>query len=121
METAAKTILLIVDDESTVCRALSRMLRTKVDEVISTCSPSDGETILTTKPVTHLLCDHWFGPGQPVGLQLAMKWKRMYPSIQKAVVLTGTDVTAHKTPPELDAIVSKTIAPEDLIKVLELD
>jgi DNA-binding NtrC family response regulator len=121
MEKPSKAILLIVDDESTVCRALSRVLGRSVDEVIVACTIADAETILATRNVTHLLCDHWFGPGQPLGLQQALEWKKRHPSIKKAVLLTGTDVADKSAPPGLDGIMSKSVDPEELVKVLGLD
>ena len=120
MEKRSKTILLIVDDESTVCRALSRILKKAADEVVCACSIRDAETILASQKITHLVCDHWFGPGQPLGLQQSLKWKKNHPSIQKAILLTGTDVVSEKAPPGLDKIMSKAVDPSEIVAALEL-
>jgi DNA-binding NtrC family response regulator len=117
----AKSILLVVDDESSVCRALSRILGKRVDEIISAFSPQEAETVLVSKEVTHLVCDHWFGMGQPLGIDLVVQWKQKHPSIRHVVVLTGTDVTRLTSPGDDIFVMNKTVYPEDLIKVLNLD
>lgn len=116
-----KSILLIVDDESSVCRALSRIFRSCVDEVLTAFSPIEAETVLATKKITHLICDQWFGIGQPLGLDLVVKWKREHPSISRIVILTGTDVTQLEMPPDVDRIMDKTVDPKLLMGVLELN
>jgi DNA-binding NtrC family response regulator len=116
-----KSVLLVVDDESSVCRALSRILGKRVDEIIAAFSPQEAETVLVSREVTHLVCDHWFGMGQPLGIDLVVKWRQLYPSLQKVILLTGTDV-ARLTPPDAGILVmNKTVNPEDLIKALNLD
>jgi DNA-binding NtrC family response regulator len=116
-----ESILLVVDDESSVCRALSRILGKSVDVIASAFSPQEAETVLASKKVTHLICDHWFGEGQPLGIDLVAKWKEKYPFIRQIVLLTGTDVT-RLTPQSDDILVmNKTVNPEDLIRALNLD
>ncbi len=115
-----KSIVLVVDDESTVCRALSRMLRKQADEILSAISPGEAETVLATRTVTHVICDHWFGSGQPLGLDLVSKWKNEYPSIKRVIVLTGTDISKLEANPNVDCIMDKTVDPDELIKVLGL-
>lgn len=115
-----KSILLVVDDESTVCRALSRMLKKYADEIITATNPSEAESVLEMGEVTHLICDHWFGPGQPLGLDLVSRWKKSYSSIRRAVVLTGTDVTQLKTQPGVHQIMTKTVEPSELASALDL-
>lgn len=115
-----RTVLLVVDDETTVCRALSRMLRNYVDEIITATNPAEAESVLAMGKVTHLICDHWFGPGQPLGLDLVARWKKDYTSITRAVVLTGTDVTQLKTQPGVHQIMAKTVEPKELAIALDL-
>ncbi len=116
----AENILLIVDDESSVCRAISRMLQRSVSEITTAISPTEAETILETRQVTHIICDHWFGQGQPLGLSLVATWKKRYPSLKRIVVLTGTDVSQLETPEGVDGVMPKTVDPAKLIKILEL-
>jgi DNA-binding NtrC family response regulator len=117
----AKSVLLIVDDESSVCRALSRMLGKRVDEIASAFSPQEAEMVLVSKEVTHLVCDQWFGMGQPLGVDLVAKWKEKYQSIQNIVLLTGTDETRLSPPTEGVRIMNKTVNPDDLIAALNLN
>ena len=114
----AKSILLIVDDESSVCRALSRMLKRHFDRVITAVSPKEAEVILYSNSVTHVICDHWFGAGQPLGLDIAARWKEEFKSIKRAVVLTGTDATQLTPPPGVHQIMAKTAEAEDLASAL---
>ena len=115
---AGEKTLLVVDDESTVCRALSRMLGDQVARVLTASSPAEAETVLESQEVTHLICDHWFGPGEPVGLEVASKWKQQYGSLVKVVVLTGTDVTRLDAAQGVDCIMDKTASPEEIARAL---
>jgi len=117
---AERSVLLVVDDESTVCRALSRMLKKYADEIITATNPNEAESVLEMGEVTHLICDHWFGPGQPLGLDLVARWKKRYASISRAVVLTGTDVTQLRAQPGVYQIMAKTVEPRELAQALNL-
>lgn len=121
MEDDRKKILLIVDDESSVCRALTRMLNRRVDETASTTSAMEAEVILESKEVTHVICDHWFGSGQTLGTELAPIWKKKYPSIERIVILTGMDIDTLDTSPEIYSILTKAAEPETLIETLGLN
>lgn len=114
-------VLLIVDDERSVCRALSRLLDRKVKEILSATNSTEAETILRSGRVTHVICDHWFGPGQPLGTNLVTAWKAEYPTILKAVVLTGTDIHKLDAGDAVDKILPKVVDPADLIKALAFD
>jgi ActR/RegA family two-component response regulator len=112
------TALLIVDDEHTVCRALSRMLCGRFDEIVTALTPAEAELVLRSGRVTHLLCDHWFGKGQPVGLELVGGWRSRFPSLRRAVILTGTGAVEEGRPDGVDAVVPKTIEAGPLLEVL---
>ena len=115
---SAKKILLIVDDETAVCHALCRLLGSRVDEVVMTANISDAESVLRSSRVTHVICDHMLGPGQPKGLDVATNWKEIYPSIQILVVLTGTSAHKSEVPQGVDFILPKSIEPLKLINHL---
>ncbi len=120
MEDNSKSVLLVVDDESSVCRALARMLKNRVDEIVTAFSPQEAETVLGSRKITHLICDHWFGAGQPLGLNLAGKWKNEHSSIRRAVVLTGTDITKLEAPPGVHQVIAKTVKADELAEALGL-
>jgi CheY-like chemotaxis protein len=113
-----KTTLLVVDDESAVCRAMRRMLRGVFDEILTVETPADAEAVLASREVTHLVCDQCLGPGQPEGLAVASGWRTSYPSIRKLVILTGANVKNLTALPGVDHVLPKTIEPADLAKVL---
>ncbi|MBN2526799.1 MAG: hypothetical protein JXR76_10420 [Deltaproteobacteria bacterium] len=113
-------VLLIIDDEASVCRALSRILSRKATEIITARSIADAELILDTREVTHVLCDHLLGPGQPKGLDNAIYWKSEYPSIEKVIVLTGTDAAFNAPPEGVDKVLPKTTDPLQLAEFLQL-
>ena len=120
--TVPKTILLIIDDESSVCRVLRRVLRNKVDEIVTAETPVDAHIVLKTKPVTHVICDHLLGPGQPKGLEIAKNWKQTYASIKKIVILTGTNAAQTiEIPSGIDHILPKTTEPVKLVNYLSLN
>lgn len=114
-------VLLIVDDEQSVCRALTRLLDRQVRRIETASNPTEAEIVLRSGNITHVICDHWFGPGQALGIDLAARWKKTYPSIQKAVVLTGTDIDKLPDATGVDRVLPKIVDPDDLIEVLELD
>jgi DNA-binding NtrC family response regulator len=113
-----KTTLLVVDDESSVCRAVRRLLRDKFDEILTVETPADAEAVLASRQVTHLVCDQCLGPGQPEGLAVASGWRATYPSIRKLVILTGADVKNLTALPGVDLVLPKTTDPVDLAALL---
>ena len=113
-------MLLVVDDENTVCRALTRILKGKVGQIWTATNAVEAESILKSGSITHVICDHWFGPGQPLGMDLVKQWKNTYGSIKRAIVLTGTPIEKLKDNDGVDKVLSKVVDPEDLIRLLEL-
>jgi CheY-like chemotaxis protein len=112
--TQSKNILLVVDDESAVCRVVRRLLKKRFDEIVTAETPTDAETVLASHDVTHVICDQVLGPGQPQGLELARGWKTAFPSIRKIIVLTGANVNDLVAPPGVDLVLSKATDPEQL-------
>lgn len=121
METRPKDVLLVVDDESAVCRAVKKMLKDRFDEVLSAYSPDEAELILASREVTMVICDHRFGDNQDVGLKLVADWRKKHPSIRRAVLLTGTDVSILTAPEGVDRIISKSIRTKELLEALGID
>ena len=121
MKSNSEFVLLIVDDERSVCRALTRLLDRQVRRIETATNPTEAEIILRSGNITHLICDHWFGPGQPLGIDLAARWKATFPSIRRAVVLTGTDINKLPRAEGVDRILPKVVDPDELIEVLELN
>jgi hypothetical protein len=92
----------------------------KADEIVTAQTPADAETILHSKPVTHVICDHLLGPGQPKGMDIAKEWKGAFPSIRSIVILTGTNVKNLHPPETIDHVLPKTTDPVELAALLGL-
>ncbi|MDD5306862.1 MAG: hypothetical protein PHU25_06025 [Deltaproteobacteria bacterium] len=114
-----KKTLLIVDDEARVAKALTRAMGRYFDEVLSAGTASIASSILAENKVTHVICDHWLGEGDPLGLDLVPEWRRSYPAIERAVIMTGLDEKTLIADSGIDAIVSKLTRSEELARVLD--
>ncbi|MCP4602812.1 MAG: response regulator [Proteobacteria bacterium] len=117
-KTKTLKVALIVDDEKIACSALSFFLKRHFDEVLMANDPADAEALLNKCRVTHLICDHWLGAKKPMGIDLVSKWRKQYPSINCAVILTGADVSSLCTDASVDKVLSKAAPPELLLSSL---
>lgn len=111
-------VILIIDGEATVRRAYARALKPDFDEVLTASDPAEALSVLEKRPVTHLVCGRSFGPDMPQGMDLIPKWRKTYPSINRALILTRADIAQMPAPPEIDGILAKPITPERLVKAL---
>jgi len=114
----SKKILMVVDDTPNVGRALSRILGKYFDEVHVLESASEAAALLGQKVVTHVICDHCLGEGDPLGLDLVPRWRREHPAIERAIIMTGLDERTLIPGPEIDAVVSKLTRSEELVRLL---
>jgi len=96
------------------------MLSGSVDEILTALNPQEADAFLRTQPVTHVICDHWFGHGQPLGVDVAAGWRDRHQSIAHVVVLTGRDIEQINRPEAVDEIVPKTATKEMLLAALGL-
>ena len=113
-------ILLIVDDDPMICRMLCRRLLSSFEELHTACTREAAEQKLAAEPITHLVCDNDLGQGALKGSQLVEKWRRKYPSIERAVLFSGdTDVNSGKAS-GIDAVIYKTMDFGELVKSLGL-
>jgi len=113
-----KESLLVVDDEVSVTRALRRVLAPYFAALRLANTPYDARVILASEKITHVLCDHWLGVGEPLGLDLLPRWKSSFPSIERAVLFTGFDVEALAPDPKIDAVISKRVDLDALVCTL---
>jgi DNA-binding NtrC family response regulator len=113
--------LLVVDDETAVCRAVARVMKRHFDTVVTADSPQEARAVLGTRPVTHLICDHWFGKGQPSGLELITQWLKVHPSLERVLLLTGVDTSMLIAPDPKVKIIRKAVDVKDLLKELEIE
>ena len=111
-------VALVVDDELVVCQSLQRLLKDTFDEVITTTNPKEADTILSGGSITHLICDCSLGEGLPLGIYMIPGWRKLCPSIERAVVFTGTDLSRNYIPAEVDVILDKSAHPGELVRAL---
>jgi DNA-binding NtrC family response regulator len=117
---SSKKIVLIVDDNQMIRRMLWRNLKNVFDEVLTAADPDEADRLLRENRVTHLLCDCDLGHNAPLGCDLVPAWRKMQPSISRAVIFTGSDVSNTKMPPEVDCVVPKTEELKELITALKI-
>ncbi|HEY3352588.1 MAG TPA: hypothetical protein VGQ83_05035, partial [Polyangia bacterium] len=86
-------ILLIVEDRGDVGRAYRRYFARHFDQVYVSASAAAAEELLSGgAPPTHLVCDYWLGRGETVGTELVLRWRHVYPSLVRAVLVSGSQV-----------------------------
>jgi len=104
-----RRILLIVDDMPAICQTLCRYMRPAFDEVMVACTPGQAEDLLDDPkaPPTHLLIDQFLGADGTLGADLVEVWRRRYPHLRVAVVLTGDDSITVCSGCGVDLIVRK--------------
>ncbi|MCK9522140.1 MAG: hypothetical protein M0R76_03735 [Proteobacteria bacterium] len=107
-------VLLIIDDESAVCRALKRTFRDQVSSIVVASNAADAQAIVAQEMVTHVLCDQWLGPGQPLGTELVRGWKAQHASIRRILILTGTLAPLVSLPGDIDMVLTKTTDPVEM-------
>ena len=100
--------LLIVDDDPRIRRMLLRLLSRRFDTVLIAGSPAEAEQMLEHNVVTHLLSDYDLGSDCLRGTELVPFWRGKYPSIERAVILTGSSLPMADVPPEVDCVLTKT-------------
>ncbi|MCP4675871.1 MAG: response regulator [Deltaproteobacteria bacterium] len=113
-----RRVLLVVDDDESVCKGLVRLLGNRFEETVTALNPGEAVSMLDTRLVTHIVCDYWLGQGQPLGIDLVATWRKKYSSIQHAVIFTGNDINAIPTTVGVDDIISKSAKPSALIEKL---
>jgi DNA-binding NarL/FixJ family response regulator len=117
----ARRVLLIVDDKPFMGRALARVMKYKFDQVLIAHDPDQALEQLGESRVTHLVCDCNLGPRFRLGIEYIAAWRRLSPSIERAIVYSGTDLNDVETPPEVDQVLPKTTEPKELLEALGVD
>jgi DNA-binding NarL/FixJ family response regulator len=88
------------------------------DLVLTAENSYKAVTLLNSMNVTHLICDYWLGHNEPQGLELISVWRKKYPTIRRAILYTGTDLSDITLPLSVDRILSKTELPSLLIDAI---
>jgi DNA-binding NarL/FixJ family response regulator len=119
MGTEHETLLLIVEPEAQVRRALARLLRRHFDRVLVTETADGARGIIEGHPVSHLLCDEELVVALPGGERLVAAWRAVRPSLQRAVLLSGSDSSQTAIPAGVDGVLSKSADREEILAGLE--
>ncbi len=109
---------LVVDDEELICRGILRAFKGRFHRVFTATGPDDAEEILKRCDIAVLVCDYYLGESSPRGTELLEKWRRAYPSIERAILYTGTDPVLIRPSEWVDSTLSKAIPPKELYRVL---
>ena len=111
-------VLLIVDDDPRICRMLSRRLESSFDGFHTAGTPADAEFKLKEESITHLICDFNLGEEAPKGTELIVKWRSLYPSIERAVLFASTHLDDKVKPAGVDTLIHKTTDFNQLMEAL---
>lgn len=118
MPTAPTKIAMAVDDSEIVLKSFRRVLSQGFDEVFTASNPIEAEAVLQQCQVTHVVCDFHLGDGVPFGTELISDWRRRFPCIQRAVIVSGSLRDEIVPPPEVDAVLGKPVTMAELIEAL---
>ena len=111
-------VLLVVDDESCITAALSRLLSRHFNRVLVASSAKEAEHILREEPVTHLICDQYLGASTRSGVEVLGEWRQLYPGLRKTVLFTGDDPREIPETPGI-RVMPKLVACGDLLRYLK--
>ncbi len=103
--------LLIVDDREDLRVGFHRYFIRFFDEVLVASDPASAEELLSrsVNAPTHVVCDYWFGEEHPVGASVLPAWRRRYPSIVKAALVSGSEVAELPATEGIDAVFEKPV------------
>jgi DNA-binding NtrC family response regulator len=107
--------VLIVDDRPEVLRALGRLLGSMIEHVYLAATPEQAEAVLQDFSPRCLLCDYWLGEGQPLATTLIPRWRRRYPCLQCAVMMTGTNSSSIPHCPDIDIVLQKPLDVDEVV------
>ena len=121
MAGSKEKVLLIIDDEVFIHKALKRHLRSSFAKILSAHTPAEVEALLKEHQVTHMLCDCFLGPDIPLGIELIPGWVKKQPSVERVVVFSGSSFKMSDVPPEVDMVVPKADDLEVLMDALAIE
>lgn len=113
-----KRIILIVDDDPSIRKILTKKLRSRFDEILTASTAKEAARLLFENRITHLLCDCNLGPDSPASYKLIPAWRKAHPSISRAVIFSGSCLSDKRIPDEVDSVVAKGEEFEKLLSAL---
>lgn len=99
--------LLVVDDRDDVLRGLRRYLGLHFSHIHTALTPPQAEVVLESVAPPMLLCDYWLGDEYPPATVLIAEWRRRFPCVRRAALMTGTSGAALFGKDGIDAVFRK--------------
>ena len=96
---------------------LCRRLLSSFEALHTACTREAAEQKLGKERITHLICDNELGKGVPKGAELIGKWRRKYPTIERAVLFAGDAHAAAGRTSGIDAVIYKIMDFDELVKI----
>lgn len=111
--------LLVVDDEPDLAPMFRRFLKRDFDEILEAESASQAESLLSSRPITHLVVDATL-PDCASGAELIERCRKAAPSVAFAALFSGSAATMPSTAqPGVDGVFQKPDGFEDLLGALK--
>ena len=108
-----ESILLVFDDDRLNLRSIGRVLSGIFDRLLLAQTARQAEELLSTHPITHLLCDRCVAEHLN-GEEFIRQWRQRWPSIQYAALMTGGEVGLPVEFSMVDAVFRKPFEPTKL-------
>jgi DNA-binding NtrC family response regulator len=108
--------LLIVDDRTDVLHALERFFALYFEQVMTAQDPLAAEKLLRERQPDLLLCDYWLGEEFPPSTEFLPRWRKDFPSLQRIVLMTGTNSSSIPPCPAIDDIFSKPLRVAEVVE-----
>lgn len=106
MKTEKPKILLVVDDEPLITRAVRKLFLKDFDAIYSVCSSIKAFEAFCCIPITHIVCDFDLGE-EKNGIELVAQWRSNFSSIERALIFSGHNLSRSSVPKYIDAVLQK--------------
>ncbi len=111
-----QNMLLVIDDVPEICNIFQRSLKQSFPVIhVATCA-AEASPLLTSEPITHIICDLFLGKNEPLGCELMEEWKKRKPNIRYVAILTGSNIDPQQSYDGVDAVFHK---PDGIMQIIE--
>lgn len=111
-------VLLIVEDDDSVRRALRRFFELYFAKVLTAASASEAETQLETGRPHLLLCDYYLGARSPLATALIPRWRQAFPFLSRVAIMTGTSHELRDDAHGAEAVFNKPLNMQHVLQFL---
>ena len=106
IESKAKNVALVIDDDEYTRLLLQRALRHHFDSVLLVENGAEAEALCETCPITHVVVDYDLGE-EMNGPQVVQRLKAIRPGIARVVLCSGSQFDPTTLPGCIDGFVRK--------------